>query len=373
MDISTDFDSGNILVDSMNGTTATLRLRNDSNGPWFQWFHFRVDSRPNEPHKFTIVNAWLASYPKAWPGYRALASYDGNSWWRVPTTYDGTHLTIEFTPAQAITTYAFFVPYSEARRMAFLQECKVSGGAERETLGISNDGRPIEMLTMGSRSADAKVIWIVSRQHAGEPMAEWCTEGLIRRLLDTSDSKAHTLLQRTRFHIVPNMNPDGSMRGNLRANAAGVDLNRAWANPPANAPEVRVVLDAIARMGIDLFLDIHGDEERPYLWIVDAEGDLTDEQKRMQQQFETDLKQLNPEVQPRPRSVVGVNPQGEPGMAVNYLMATYGVPGWIIELPFSPTADYGNGEDSLLVSGCIRVGHSLVEVLSGLIDQEVKS
>ena len=31
------------------------------------------------------------------------------------------------------------------------------------------------------------------------------------------------------FHIVPNMNPDGSVRGHLRTNACGANLNREWA------------------------------------------------------------------------------------------------------------------------------------------------
>ena len=29
-------------------------------------------------------------------------------------------------------------------------------------------------------------------------------------------------------YVIPNMNPDGSVRGHLRTNAAGANLNREW-------------------------------------------------------------------------------------------------------------------------------------------------
>ena len=34
------------------------------------------------------------------------------------------------------------------------------------------------------------------------------------------------------FYIIPNMNPDGSVRGHLRTNACGANLNREWQTSP---------------------------------------------------------------------------------------------------------------------------------------------
>ena len=57
------------------------------------------------------------------------------------------------------------------------------------------------------------------------------------------------------------MNPDGSVRGNLRTNAAGANLNREWQAPtPERSPEVLCVRDAMHATGVDAFLDVHGDE-----------------------------------------------------------------------------------------------------------------
>ncbi len=50
---------------------------------------------------------------------------------------------------------------------------------------------------------------------------------------------ARRLREQARFCTVPNMNPDGAVRGNLRTNAAGRNLNREWREPdPAASPEV---------------------------------------------------------------------------------------------------------------------------------------
>ena len=40
--INAAFDSGNIVVDSIDGTRARLSIRKDRESDFFQWFHFRV-------------------------------------------------------------------------------------------------------------------------------------------------------------------------------------------------------------------------------------------------------------------------------------------------------------------------------------------
>jgi murein tripeptide amidase MpaA len=58
---------------------------------------------------------------------------------------------------------------------------------------------------------------------------------------------------------VPNANPDGSRRGHLRTNAAGVNLNREWHEPtPERSPEVLAIRNAMDETGVALCLDVHG-------------------------------------------------------------------------------------------------------------------
>jgi len=87
------------------------------------------------------------------------------------------------------------------------------------------------------------------------------------------------VLKLYRFFIVPNINPDGSVRGHLRTNAGGQNLNREWCSSGSyeaptleRSPEVYHVLKKMDETGVDMFLDVHGDEELPFNFFAGAEG-----------------------------------------------------------------------------------------------------
>ncbi len=144
---------------------------------------------------------------------------------------------------------------------------------EHRFLGLTLDGRDMSMLVIGEEEPSKKKIWITARQHPGETMAEWCAEGLIYRLLDEQDGVARSLLDQAVFYVIPNMNPDGGARGHLRTNAVGTNLNREWATPSVEkSPEVLYVLNAMNDMGVDMYLDLHGDEALPYNFVAGSEG-----------------------------------------------------------------------------------------------------
>ena len=160
------------------------------------------------------------------------------------------------------------------------------------SLGQSLDGRELECIQVGSGS---KVAWIIHRQHPGETMAEYYAEGLLERLLGLDhqlgsvDGVTRKALEEFTFYIVPNMNPDGSVRGHLRTNAQGQNLNREWApteiqegedSTPSTydaptlerSPEVYHILAKMDQTGADVFLDVHGDEVLPYNFLAGGEG-----------------------------------------------------------------------------------------------------
>ena len=367
MKIDAQFDSGNIEVEEISGNQALLSIRADTGAEYYQWFYFRVTDDPNIEHNFKITNAAGASYPHAWDGYRVLASYDENDWFRVSTDYDGTNLNFRHQPTQATTSYAFFVPYLASRRETLLKGCEASPHASVRSLGVSVQNRSMDVTVIGAENRPVKKVWLVARQHAGEPMTEWVTEGLLRRLLDTEDAIARSLLDKATFYVVPNMNPDGSTLGNLRANARGVDLNRAWDQASADCPEIGAVLAEIERTGVDYFFDVHGDEARPYIWIASARVAQPPEVKNVQERFDQALSRLTPEIGPPPPSVVGET-MAAPGMSVNYITSRYDCPVWLFELPFKETGDLTDDPDSLLADGCKRFGRSCLEALDTIID-----
>lgn len=265
--ISSQFDSGNIEVrDASNPSDIRLAIRHDAGGVFMQWFHFRLHGVRGQRLRLVIENAGDCSYADGWHGYRCAASYDRADWFRIADTfYDGRELVIELTPEQDTVWLAYFEPYSQERRLDFLGRCARSPLVQVECIGTSLQGRDLDVLHIGS---GPRQIWVQARQHPGESMAEWFMEGFIERLLDMADPVARELRERASFHLIPNINPDGSVLGHLRSNAAGINLNREWHAPSLErSPEVLHAQTVMKRFGADLFLDIHGDETLPYVFI----------------------------------------------------------------------------------------------------------
>lgn len=364
MEITADFECGNIIVDEIRGSSAELRIRPDSSADSFQWFYFRAGGVEGETRRFRITNASGASYPDAWARYRVLASADHANWRRLPTRYENGALSFSHADAPYEASYAYFVPYPEARRRALLTVATGTPGVERRSIGRSAQDRSLDMLVFGEETGGQRV-WVIARQHAGEPMAEWAAEGLLRRLLDADDEVAAELRRKAIISVVPNVNPDGSALGNLRANAAGVDLNRDWKSSQSASPEVEAIKRAIDHDGVDYFIDLHGDETRPYIWIVPPGVHLDPAAARKVLHLELELARRHPELQPPPVGIEGED-AAEAGMAVNYIATTYGCPAWTPELPFREVPGF---DDSLLADGCMRFGRSMLEALNVVVGQ----
>lgn len=301
MRISSNFDSGNIQVLACEDReNIRLRINNDNQSEYYQWFHFRLDATPFEDHTLIIENLKQSAYPEGWQDYQAVASYDREEWFRVDTQFDGDNLTIRHNPEYRQVYFAYFAPYSYERHLDLLAMAQTSFDCELHHLGETLDGRDMSMLQIGEAGAGKKAIWVIARQHPGETMAEWLVEGLLQRLLDEDDGVARQLLDKAVFYVVPNMNPDGSARGHLRTNAIGVNLNREWATPSMEkSPEVYLVLNKMRETGVDLFLDVHGDEALPYNFVAGSEGipGYSERLKNLEEQFKNALLMTTPEFQ----------------------------------------------------------------------------
>lgn len=343
MKISSNFDSGNIKVLANNDPLdIQLAINNDNESEFFQWFHFRLESTPFLQHKMQIGGLEKSAYPEGWDDYQAVASYDRQTWFRVPTSYENGTLTIDFEPEQSHTYFAYFAPYSYERHLDLLYWAQSHDACEIETLGETIDGRDVSLLTIGEPEEGKKKIWITARQHPGETMAEWFVEGLLHKLLDDEDPHAAALLSKAVFYVVPNMNPDGSVRGHLRTNAVGVNLNREWAEPSLEkSPEVFYVLNKMHETGLDLYLDIHGDEALPYNFVAGSEG-IPSYDARLES-LENDFKAALLTITPEFQDEFGY-PKDAPGEA-NLTVASCAVGeafkalAYTIEMPFKDNAN----------------------------------
>jgi murein tripeptide amidase MpaA len=301
MQISSTFDSGNIrVINAQNKQNIQLEINKDNQSDFYQWFHFKIHDTQREPLIINIINAGQSAYVEGWQDYQAVASYDRETWFRVDTEFDGQQLTINVTPDHDSMYFAYFTPYSYERHQDLLHAAQLSIDCQLQVLGQTLDGRDMSVLKIGEEGENKRVIWLTARQHPGETMAEWFMEGFIERLLDEDDGVARALLNKAVFYCVPNMNPDGSVRGHLRTNAVGANLNREWQNPTMErSPEVYLVREKMFATGVDLHLDIHGDEALPYNFVAGGEGtpSYSDKIAQLEEQFKNILMAITPEFQ----------------------------------------------------------------------------
>ncbi len=336
--ITSDFDGGNIDVLNLDGATADLAIRKDKDSDFYQWFSFRVDGAAGVALTLRITNCAGAAYPLGWPHYRACVSSDGENWIRADTAYADGVLTIRHTPDAETLWVAYFAPYTSARHEALVARAAACPHVTHRVLAHTIDGRPLELLTLGT---GALRVWLYARQHPGETMAEWWMEGALD-LLISEDLLALALRTAATFHIVPNMNPDGSARGHLRTNAVGVNLNREWANPSLDrSPEVWHVRAAMDATGVDFAIDVHGDEAIPYVFLAGFDGipRWTQRQGDLYARFARDLAARTPDFQ-----IEHGYPAAGPGkanltMSTNQLAERFGAVSMTLEMPFKDNDD----------------------------------
>lgn len=350
--ISSNFDSGAIEVLSIDTPdNIRLRLRADQgiagDSSFRQWFHFRLHGAAGLPVRMVFENASEAAYPDGWPGYRCVASYDRRHWFRITgTRYENGQLIVEHTPERNGIYYAYFEPYSHERHLDLLGRVEMSPFASVNNLGATVDGRDLDLVTVGRPDTGQVPIWIIARQHPGESMAEWFVEGLLDRLLDAADPVARRIREKAVLYIVPNMNPDGAIRGNLRTNAAGANLNREWREPSLErSPEVLLVRQAMEASGVELFLDIHGDEALPYVFFSTAEEvpGFSDEQRVRQARFIDAFQAASPDFQTEHGYLNGRFKDELLSLASKWVAHRFGCVSITLEMPFKDNANLPDG------------------------------
>ncbi|MCH8684703.1 M14 family metallopeptidase [Pedomonas mirosovicensis] len=370
--VSANFDSGNIEVLSIDSPeNIRLSIRRDHNSDFYQWFHFRLTGAAGVPCTITIVNAGGSAYPDGWPGYQARVSEDRMSWTQAETSYANGELTIHYTPIGNSVWFAYFAPYSMERHHDLIAEMAQEPGVDTVVLGQTLDGQDLDLVRIGEPSADKRNVWVIARQHPGETMAEWAVEGMLRRLTDLADPVTKRLREKCVFYIVPNMNPDGSRRGHLRTNAAGVNLNREWDTPTMErSPEVLLVRNHMDAVGCDFCLDVHGDEALPHNFIAGFEGVLeaTEHQFKLLERYKTTLARITPDFQTRVGYVPSKPGEANMSMSTNAIAGRYKCLAMTLEMPFKDAAENPDPVHGWSPERCQHLGRSCLDALLELAD-----
>lgn len=375
MKISSNFDSGNIEVVTISEDgSIDLRIPQDTKAEFSQWFHFRLSGAKAQACKISILNAGETSYPDGWKDYNICASYDQEEWFRLPTSLAEGVLTCEFTPEHNSMFFAYFTPFSYAQHLDLVHTAQNSPLCHVEVIGETVEGRDIEMLVIGEPIADKKKVWMIARQHPGESMAEWFVMGFLEKMLEENDSVSRKILEQACIYIIPNMNIDGSIAGNLRANTAGANLNREWANPSLErSPEVYHALAQMDKIGVDLMLDVHGDEALPYNFVAGSEGipSYNSYLKALENKFKSFWMATCPDFQDVYK--YDLDAPGTANMTVcsNQIGERFHCLSYTIEMPFKDNADMPDARYGWSADRSIEFGKSvLYPVLAVLGDIE---
>jgi murein tripeptide amidase MpaA len=367
LSVSSAFDGGNIRVVSIDGARIDLEIVKDKDSDFYQWFYFRLTGGEGQELELRILNCAGAAYPHGWENYRACMSIDREEWERVDTSYEDGVLTIRVTPPSDSVWFAYFAPYTMERHHELIAAFASYPGIAYRSLGQTLDGQELDYLELGGGPLQ---VWLYARQHPGETMAEWWMEGAIERLLDESDPVVRRLREAATFHIVPNMNPDGSRRGHLRTNAAGVNLNREWHAPSLEkSPEVFHVRGEMDKTGVDFAMDVHGDEAIAANFLAGFEGipSLKDEQHELFDAFSEALVRATPDFQTAKGYEIPAPGQANLSMSTAQLAERFGAVSMTLEMPFKDNDDLPDPVHGWSPERCRLLARACLDALHGIL------
>lgn len=373
MRITANFDAGNInVIDINDKQNIQLSIQPDIGNEFFQWFNFRVEGEVGEQYILNIINAGESSYVEGWENYQAVASYDRQHWFRLPTLYKDGKLTIIAEMECETIQIAYFAPYSYERHQDLLSAVQMHPLVSLEHLGETLDQRDLTLVKIGDGDTNKRSIWITARQHPGETMAEWLVDGLMHSLLDSDNPTGKRLLDNANFYIVPNMNPDGSVRGHLRTNAVGVNLNREWQNPSLEkSPEVFHVVQKMKETGVDLFYDVHGDEALPYVFLSGSEGtpSYNDHLATLRNKFSDVLKLTSADFQSEKGYDIDAPGEGNMTVATNWVAETFDCLANTLEMPFKDNDNLPDSTMGWSPERSIKLGEASLIAMLSVIDE----
>lgn len=232
-------------------------------------FHFLVQAKPGAELTLefkNLDNVWNGR-PGSIAGElkTAVISPDGRFWTTMPLEglpENRVRLKVKMPGPRLYV--AREQPYRLSDLDRLLTSIRKNRQVEIKTIGLTVEGRPLEIIRIGNPRAEHRV-FLRARAHPWEAGSSWVVEGFVRRLV-SDDDLARKCLKRYCVYILPMANKDGVAHGRTRFNLQGKDLNRDWDKPadPQLSPENYALeqwLESMIRAGKapQLALELHND------------------------------------------------------------------------------------------------------------------
>ena len=367
------------VVDGSDRADIKLRLIPDPGSEFRGHYHFRMSGARGIDCVFRILNAGdtLATrlpgrddVENAWTNTGPVASYDRKHWFRLPASFDGQVFSFCHRPDYDLCHYARWAPYGFDRLLDLLARTQLSPLVRVTTIGRSVEGVEIDMLTLGSAGPGKLKLWVIAGQHSSETQSGFFLEGLLDRMLDRHDPVARSILERAVMYVVPNMNPDGTIHGWARMNAAGANLNREWVSPStARSPEVKCVRDLMESSGVDFCVDCHADAELRCNFLG-GPLEIPSRSARLNglfRRFEKLWAAASPEYERGHPYPGGAPEHADLSMAWNWIAERFDCLSVLLEQPFKDTSWSQDGEHGWSPQRATRFGGSLPVAILGII------
>ena len=238
------------------------------------WFYFSLENTTGKTIEIELQNlAYQDFILGRWQSVEPVYSYDNVNWERVPLDdvvsgdSDTRNFSITIAPSQDTVWLAPIPPYSVSMRDDLFASFAASPFLNVSSLGVTSLGQNLTVATITDPmySDENKTrIYVIAQQHAGETVASFVAEGMIRYLLNETDPIANATRLNCIFRIVPIVNVEGVYYGVSRYTPfrSGIqyDLNRQWnLAVESMQPEVRWLFEDIEAWEPDCFFDLHTD------------------------------------------------------------------------------------------------------------------
>ncbi|MCX8038006.1 MAG: M14-type cytosolic carboxypeptidase [Candidatus Sumerlaeia bacterium] len=289
---NTNFESGSLgKIEVLGETHFRCAVRGECNfmgrNRQASWYYFRMDNVRDR--EITLELTDLVGEYNNKPGAIAVRegtlpvfSYDNQTWQHFESSgwdKENSRLILRFRPARDTIWIAHIQPYTTRDLDRLLDSLRGSPYLRTEVIGKSAGGRDLLLLTVtdfAQPDAAKKSVWLMARQHSWETGGSFACEGALRFILSDAP-EARQLRERVVFKFLPMADPDGVVRGGVRFNANGYDVNRHWDEVDLRDPKMlermpeiwylkkAIVHYARAEKPIDLLVYLHNEESNDWI------------------------------------------------------------------------------------------------------------